>query len=86
MGKLPKEKLYDNAKPFSSTGIDYFGPINVKATKCTRKNPPLNKRYGVIFSCLTMRTLHLEVADNLTTESFILTLSQFITRRGHVKI
>ena len=86
MGNLLQERLYDNAKPFSSTGIDYFGPIKVKATKHTRKNPTLNKRYGVIFVCLTMRALHLEVADNLTTESFILALSRFIARKGHVKI
>ena len=86
MGNLTKERLYDNAKLFSSTGIDYFAPIKVKATKHTRKNHTLNKRYGVIFFCLTMRALHLEIADNLTTESFILALSRFIARRGHVKI
>ena len=33
-----------------------------------------------------MKALHLEVADNLTTELFILGLSWFIARRGHVKI
>ena len=59
-----------NAKPFSSTGIYYFGLIKVKAIKCTRKNPELNKRYGIIFVCLTMKALHLELADNLTTESY----------------
>ena len=85
MGNLPKERLYDNAKSFSSTSIDYFGAIKVKATKYTRKNSALNERYDVIFVCLTMRALHLEVADNLTTESFILALSRFIARRGHVK-
>ena len=74
IGNLPKERLYDNAKPFSSTGIDYFGPIKIKATRYPRKNPGLNKQYEVIFVCLTMRALHLEVADNLTTESFILAL------------
>ena len=85
MRNLPKERLYGNAKPFSSTGIDYFGPIKVKATKSTRKNPALNKRYRVIFVCLTMRALHLEAADKLTTESFILDPSRFIARRGHIK-
>ena len=29
--------------------------------------------------CLTIIALHLAVADNLTTESFILAFSQFIT-------
>ena len=39
-----------------------------------------------MFVCLTTRTLHLEVADNLTTEPFILALSWFIATRGHVKV
>ena len=34
MGNLPKERLYDNAKPFFSIGIEHFGPIKVKAIKC----------------------------------------------------
>ena len=58
MANLPKEKLYDNVQPFLSTGIDCFGSIKVKVTKCTRNNPALNKQYGVIFACLTMRALH----------------------------
>ena len=67
--------------------LSFQQALNIfKATKHTRKNPTLNKRFGVIFVCLTMRALHLEVADNLTTESFILALSRFIARRGHVKI
>ena len=33
MGNLPKERLYDNAKYFSSAGIDYFGSIKVKKIK-----------------------------------------------------
>ena len=86
MGNFPKERLCDNAKPFSSTRIDQFGPIKVKATKYTRKDPVLDKRCGVIFVWLTMRALHLEVADNLTTELFILALSQLFARRRDVKI
>ena len=81
MGNLPKERFYDNAKSLSSTDIEYFGSIKVKATKYTRKYPTLNKRYGVIFAGLAMGALHLEVAVNLTTESFILAFSQFIARR-----
>ena len=55
MGNLPKERLYDNVKPFSLTGIDFFGPIKFKPRKYTRKNPALNKRYEVIFVCLFSR-------------------------------
>ena len=72
MGNIPKGRLFENFKPFTSTGIDYFRLIKVKATKHTRRNPSFNKRYRVIFVCLTMRAMHLELVDNLTTESFIL--------------
>ena len=33
-----------------------------------------------------MRAMHLELPNNLTTESFMLTLNCFIARRGHVKV
>ena len=26
MGNIPEERLFENCKPFTSTGIDYFGP------------------------------------------------------------
>ena len=48
-GNIPKERLYDNGNPSSSTYIEYFGPINVETTKYTRKNPALNKRYAELF-------------------------------------
>ena len=39
----------------------------------------------LIFDCLTMKALHLEIADNLIKELFMLDLSQFITKERHVK-
>ena len=46
--------------PFSFVGIDYFGPLKVKAGR-THLN-----RYGCLFTCLTTRAVHLEVAHSLT--------------------
>ena len=42
--------------PFTSVGIDYFGPIPVKLKRSRLK------RYGFIFTCLTMRAIHIEVS------------------------
>jgi hypothetical protein len=66
--------------PFSSVGIDYFGPFYVKQGRGTAK------RYGCIFTCLTTRAVHLEVAHSLDTNSLLAAISRFIARRGPPKI
>ncbi|XP_068245416.1 uncharacterized protein [Palaemon carinicauda] len=43
------------------------------------------KHWGVIFTCLNMRAIHLEVASNLTSDSFISAFRRFLARRGQVK-
>ena len=85
MSDLPKERVAIGDKPFTYTGIDYFGPIAVKLSKRTRSNPALAKRYGVIFTCLTTRAVHLELAGDLSTDCFIMALRRFRSRRGNVK-
>ena len=86
MGDVPKERVDIGSKPFSSTGVDYFGPYYVKISKRTRANAATSKRYGVLFTCLTTRAVHLEIAGDMTTDAFILSLRRFTSRRGHVKV
>ena len=74
-----------NQKPFSNTGVDYFGPINIKLNKHKRSTQPTAKRYGVLFTCITTRGVHLELATDMTTDALILVLPRFIARRGPVK-
>lgn len=76
MGQLPKCRLEPTVRCFIKTGIDYFGPIHV-AVKRSRE-----KRYGVIFTCMATRAIHLEIANDLSTNSFIHVLRQFGCRRG----
>ena len=86
MGDLPKERVKIGEKPFSNTGVDYFGPYLVKKNRETRSTKALTKRYGVIFTCLTTRAIHIELAGDLSTDSFLLALRRFISRRGYVKV
>ena len=67
MANLPAERLDDTLPPFSNTGTDYFGPISVSRGRGRCKE----KRYGVIFTCLVSRAIHLEIAYSLDTDSFI---------------
>jgi len=55
MGNLPPARTKNNMRAFSAVGLNYFGPINVKIGE------KLEKRYGVVFTCLTTRAVHLEI-------------------------
>ena len=79
MADLPVDRLTPDQSPFTSVGVDYFGPFQVK------RGRSLVKRYGVICTCLAIRAVHIEVAHSLDTDSFLLALRRFIARSGQVK-
>ncbi len=78
MADLPTERITADLPPFTNVGVDYFGPIDVKRGRACVK------RYGVIFTCMASRAVHLEVAYSLDTDSCINALRRFICRRGQV--
>ena len=80
MADLPKGRLADGEPPFTNCGVDLFGPILVKQGRQRLK------RWGVIYTCLTVRCVHLEVVESAATDAFINALRRFTNRRGKPKI
>ena len=80
MADLPPDRVKPDQPPFTSTGVDYFGPIVVK------RGRSLVKRYGVLFTCLASRAVHLEMAASLDIDAFINALRRFVARRGQVRV
>ena len=78
MAPLPEYRLRSGNPCFTYTGVDYFGPLEVSMA---RKR---FKRYGCIFTCLTTRACHLELAPSLDAEDFLNVFRRFLARRGPV--
>lgn len=76
---LPECRLLPDDPPFTRVGVDYFGPFLVRRGRATIK------RYGVIFTCLAIRAVHLEVASSLDTDACLNAIRRFVARRGQVK-
>jgi Pao retrotransposon peptidase/Family of unknown function (DUF5641)/Protein of unknown function (DUF1759)/Integrase zinc binding domain len=79
MGQLPEERFAYHEKPFTNTGVDFFGPFLVSVGRRTEK------RYGVLFTCLSVRAIHLEIAHDLSTNSCIMAVRRMVSRRGAVR-
>ncbi|XP_075154877.1 uncharacterized protein LOC142228354 [Haematobia irritans] len=79
MATLPSARLSSFERPFTYVGIDFFGPLLVTVGRHREK------RWRVLFTCLTVCAIHIEVAHSLDTSSCILCIQNFISRRGSPK-
>lgn len=78
MASLPEDRVNPSEPLFSYVGVDCFGLLDVCRCRSTVK------RYGVIFTCLSSRTIHIEAVHSLDMDSFIEALRRFIARRGQL--
>ena len=78
MANLPEERLLAEG-PFVHCGLDMFGHYIVKEGRKELK------RWGILFTCLSCRGIHLEMVYKADTDSFILALRRFMARRGAVR-
>ena len=77
MADLPPERVKPFSPPFLATGVDLFGPFKLKygRNKST-------KAWGALFTCATVRAVHLEIVQDLSTQSFLQALRRFVSHHG----
>ena len=79
MADLPADRV-EVTPPFTNVGCDVFGPFPVKeGRKCM-------KRYGLLFTCMSSRAVHIEILDDLSTDCFLQSWRCFLSLRGNVKL
>ena len=78
MSNLPSDRL-EPVPPFTHCAVDFFGPFYIKEGRKELK------RYGVLFTCLMSRAVHVETSNTLETDSFINCLRRFIAILGPIR-
>ena len=68
---LPADRV-TATKPFHVTGIDFAGPLYVQG------KPSPRKCYIALFTCATVRAVHLELCSNMTADAFLLAFQRFV--------
>ena len=76
MADLPSERLRFQSPPFTNVGLDYFGPFYVTIRRSSEK------RWGFLFTCLTTRAVHVEIAHSMDANTCVMGIERFIARRG----
>ncbi|XP_060802442.1 uncharacterized protein LOC132902227 [Amyelois transitella] len=81
MANLPAFRVQET-EAFVHTGVDYAGPINI--TICRRRGQRSQKAYICLFICLVTKAVHIELASDLSSITFLSAFKRFISRRGPV--
>ncbi|GBP31902.1 hypothetical protein EVAR_18440_1 [Eumeta japonica] len=74
-GDLPPERLRHHQPPSRVRGRLF------RAYECDDR-PQTREEIRALFTCLTTRAVHIELAESLSSDSMILALRRFIARRG----
>ncbi|XP_055614749.1 uncharacterized protein LOC129761072 [Toxorhynchites rutilus septentrionalis] len=76
MAPLPIQRTTPHLRPFGAVGIDYLGPVDVTVG---RRN---EKRWVAVFTCMAVRAVHLDVVYSLSTQSCLMAIKRFTSKRG----
>ncbi len=80
MADLPADRI-EPSPPFTNVGMDVFGPWLIRTRKL-RGGAAESKRWGLVFTCLSSRAIHIEVLQSMDASSFINALRRFFAIRG----
>ena len=72
---LPKHRV-NMVRPYLHVGVDFTGHIVIKEGKKERKF------YLLIFTCLAIRAIHLELLPDMSTSQFVLAMVRFTNQYG----
>ena len=72
---LPKNRV-NLVRPYLHTGVDYTGSIIVREGKKDVKY------YMIIFTCLSIRSIHIELVPDMSVNNFVLSLIRFTNLYG----
>ncbi|XP_028412002.1 uncharacterized protein LOC114534734 [Dendronephthya gigantea] len=84
MADLPVDRV-EAHPPFTNVGLDVFGPWQIQVKKL-RGRAASAKRWGLVFTCLCSRGIHIEILHSMDTNSFICALRRFFAIRGPATI
>ena len=84
MADLPPERL-EVCSSFTYVRLNVFDPWTVVVRR-TRGGQAENKRWAILFSCMSSRAVHVELIESMDALSCINALRRFFAIRGPVKL
>ncbi|XP_011883920.1 PREDICTED: uncharacterized protein LOC105571060 [Vollenhovia emeryi] len=80
MGDLPSVRVRPTSRSFLHCGVDYAGPVRVRASH--GRGIKSNKAYIALFICLSTFAIHLELVGSYASDAFLDAFTRFCARRG----
>ncbi|MPC73958.1 hypothetical protein E2C01_068301 [Portunus trituberculatus] len=77
---LPEERVQES-RPFQVVGVDYSGAIHLQDPDGKGESVPM-KIYVCLFTCAMTRAVHLELATDMTANTFLKIFRRFAARRS----
>ena len=84
MGELPSCRS-EMLPAFAVVSMDLFGPLEIKDDVVKRGPKTVKKVWGVLYTCVSTRAVHLDIAIDYSTESILHTLRRLMSVRGDIR-